>query len=92
MTESEIDKVIAELPDLPRNSGWVYAGTHCYPYKDQKESFVPRFEVLLYTGELVECSSFIYHGNDTYKESLRRRLEQGSISLGAGVCHREILV
>lgn len=92
MTESEIDKIVAELPDLPQNYGWSHGGTHCYPYREVGNPFVPRFEVLLYTGELVECSSYIYHGSDTYKESLKRRLEQGNVSLGAGICHREILV
>ena len=92
MTEGEIDRIVAELPDLPQNVDWGQVGTHCYPYKDTREPFVPKYEVLLYTGELVECSSYIYHGTDAYKESLRRRLEQGYISLGAGVCHKEILV
>jgi len=89
--ESEIDRIIAELPDLPQNPGWSYVGTHCYPYNGPK-TFVPKFEVLLYTGELVKCSNFIYRCDDTYKESLKRRLEQGGISLGAGICHKEILV
>jgi len=88
MTETDIDKIISELPDLPKSAlVGRRGGTHCYSYNYNNVALY-KYEVLLYTGELIKCHSYIIHGNNLYKTSLASLLKNGCTFLGAGIVHK----
>lgn len=87
MSEADIDKIISELPDLPKADLERRGGTHCYTYNYNNVALY-KYEVLLYTGELIKCHSYIMHRNNLYKTSLASKLKNGCTFLGAGIVHK----